>query len=88
VVARPSPWPHHPMVWAPRAPSDIALSPINSLHRENPKGPNSIHEKYCKPPPSSTLVWEGPEALPGTLSERVIITVGLLHRHACLWSDA
>jgi hypothetical protein len=40
VVARSSPWPHRPMVWAPWAPSDIALPPINSLHRENPKGPN------------------------------------------------
>jgi hypothetical protein len=42
VVARPGPWPHHPMVWAPRAPTDLALLPINSLHQENPKGPN-IH---------------------------------------------
>jgi hypothetical protein len=48
----------------------------------------SIHEKYCKPPPSSTLVREGPEALPGTLPERGIITGGLLHHHACLRSDA
>jgi hypothetical protein len=38
VVARLSPWLHHPMVWAPRAPCDIALLPITSLHRENPKG--------------------------------------------------
>jgi hypothetical protein len=79
VVAWPSPWPCHPMVWAPWAPSDIALPPINSLHRENPKGRASIHEKYCKPPPSSTLVREGPEALPGTLPERGIITGGLLY---------
>jgi hypothetical protein len=42
VVARPSPWPCHPMVWAPRAPTDITLLPINSLHRENPKCP-SLH---------------------------------------------
>jgi hypothetical protein len=42
VVARPSPWPRHPMVWAPRAPTDLALPPINSLHRENPKAP-SLH---------------------------------------------
>jgi hypothetical protein len=88
VVARSSPWPCHPMVWAPRAPSDIALSPINSLHRENAKARTSIHEKYCKPPPSSTLVRESPEALPGTLPERGIITGGLLHHHACLRSDA
>jgi hypothetical protein len=62
-VARPHPWPHQALVWAPQAPSDIALLPINSLHRENPK-----------PPPLSTLVWQGLEALPGTLPERGIIT--------------
>jgi hypothetical protein len=33
------PWPRWPMVWAPGPPSDIALPHINSLHRENPKGP-------------------------------------------------
>jgi hypothetical protein len=44
VVARPNPWSHHPMVWAPRVPSDIALPPINSLRRENPKGLN-IHPR-------------------------------------------
>jgi hypothetical protein len=88
VVARPSPWPLHPMVWAPRATTDLALPPINSLHQENPKARAFIHEKYCKPPSSSTLVRKGPEALPSTLSERGIITGGLLHRHACFRSDA
>jgi hypothetical protein len=39
-------------------------------------------------PPSSTLVWEGPEALPGTLLEKGIITRGLLHHDACLQNDA
>jgi hypothetical protein len=82
VVARPGPWPHHPMAWAPRAPTDLAILPINSLHQENPKAQASIHEKYCKPLPSSTLVREGPEALPSTLPERGIFTGGLLHRHA------
>jgi hypothetical protein len=38
-VARVTPSPHHQVVWAPGPPSDIALPPINSLHRENPKGP-------------------------------------------------
>jgi hypothetical protein len=37
-VARATPWPRHKVVWAPGPPSDIALSPINSLLRENPKG--------------------------------------------------
>jgi hypothetical protein len=61
--------PHHRVAWlgvGPRqalVPSNIALPPINSLHRENPK-----------PPPLSTLVWQGLKALPGTLPERGIIT--------------
>jgi hypothetical protein len=34
-------------------------------------GTQSIfHETYCKPPLSMMQDWEGPEALPGTLSER------------------
>jgi hypothetical protein len=32
------------MVWAPQAPTDLTLLPINSLHRENPKGP-SLHPR-------------------------------------------
>jgi hypothetical protein len=36
-VVRATPWLH---MWAPRPPSDSSLSPINSLHQENPKGPN------------------------------------------------
>jgi hypothetical protein len=48
----------------------------------------SIFQKiYCKPLPSSTRDREGLEALPGTLPERGITTGGLLHHHACLWSD-
>jgi hypothetical protein len=43
-VARAHPWPRHRMVWAPRAPNKLALLPINSLHRENPKGP-SLHPR-------------------------------------------
>jgi hypothetical protein len=41
-VARATPWPCHQVVWAPGPPSDIALLPINSLHRENPKGRNTF----------------------------------------------
>jgi hypothetical protein len=41
-VARATPWPCHQVVWAPGSPSDIALPPINSLRRENPKGPNTF----------------------------------------------
>jgi hypothetical protein len=44
-VVRPTPWPRRPVVWALQAPSDIASLPINSLHRENPKGPNIYPRK-------------------------------------------
>jgi hypothetical protein len=44
-VARPTPWPRQALVWAPQAPSDITLPPINSLHRENPKGLNIYPQK-------------------------------------------
>jgi hypothetical protein len=37
-VARPSPWPRHHMVRPGGPPPDVALSPINSPRRENPKG--------------------------------------------------
>jgi hypothetical protein len=87
-VARPTPWPRRARVWAPRLPSDIALPPINSLHHKNPIPETSFHDTYCKPPRLSTRDREGPEALPGTLPERGIITGGLLHHHASLQSDA
>jgi hypothetical protein len=38
VVVRVPPWPRHRVVWAPRAPSNIAIPPINPLCRENFKG--------------------------------------------------
>jgi hypothetical protein len=41
-VARATPWPCHQVVWAHGPPSDIALPPINSLHRENPKRENTF----------------------------------------------
>jgi hypothetical protein len=44
-VAWATPWPRHQVVWAPRPPSDIALLPINSLRRENPKGKNIYPQK-------------------------------------------
>jgi hypothetical protein len=86
-VTRATPWPRHQVVWTPGPPPDIALPPINSLWWENPKGTDIFHETYCKPPPSSRDR-EGPEALPDTLSEKGIITGGLLHHHASLRSDA
>jgi hypothetical protein len=87
-VARATPWPRHQVVWAPGPHPDIALPPINFLHWENPKGQTLFHETYCKPPPSSSRDREGPEALPGTLPERGMITGGLLHHHTSLRIDA
>jgi hypothetical protein len=80
-TAWPSPW------LRPLCVSDAAPSPIKTPQREKPKYPIRIPERYRDPPPSSTQDWEGPEALLGTLPVRGIATGGLLHRHACLWSD-
>jgi hypothetical protein len=74
-------------VWPPRSTSDDAPSPIKTPRREKPKHPTTFPETYRDPPPSSIRDGEGPEALPGTLSERRIATGGLLHRHACLQRD-
>jgi hypothetical protein len=38
-VARPSPWPHHQVVWPPGPPPDAALPPIYFPRRENLRGP-------------------------------------------------
>ena len=65
------------VVRSPRASTDIAPSPINCLSRENPKHPSLHPRKVPETPPSSTLAWEGSEALSGTMPERGIITGGL-----------
>jgi hypothetical protein len=57
------------------------------LGEENLNTRSIFHKTYCKPPLSLTRDREGPEALPGTLSERGITIGGLLHHHACLWGD-
>jgi hypothetical protein len=41
-VAQATPWPRHQVVWPPGPPPDIALLPIYSLYRENPKGSNTF----------------------------------------------
>jgi hypothetical protein len=86
-AARPRPWPHPLCVWPPRSTSDAAPLPIKTPRREKPKDPINFPEIHRDPPSSSTRDREGPEALPGTLSERGITTRGLLHRHACLRRD-
>ena len=45
VVVRSHPWSRHRVVWPPRAPTDLALSPINCLPRENPKTKSHIPRK-------------------------------------------
>jgi hypothetical protein len=86
-VAQPTPGPRHQVVWRPGPPPDAALPPIYSPRRETLSTRSIFQKTYCKPPPSSTRDWEGPEALPGTLPERGITTGVLLHHHACLRSD-
>ena len=68
------PWPRGHRVWPPWAPTDVALPPIYSFPRENPKHLSPHPRKVLQPPSSSTIVREGSEALPGTLPERGIIT--------------
>jgi hypothetical protein len=82
-----APWLRHGMVWAPSPPPDASLPPIYSPRWENLKARSLFHETYCKPSLSSTRDREGPEALPGTLSERGITAGGLLHHHGRLRSD-
>jgi hypothetical protein len=60
---------------------------FNPLDRKTLKAWTLSRKHTCKSPPSSMRDREGPEALPGTLSERGITTGGLLHHHACLRSD-
>jgi hypothetical protein len=86
-VAWPTLGPRHQVVWTPGPPPDIAISPIYSPRRENPKARSIFQKTYCKPLASSMQDQEGPEALPGTLPERGITTGGLLHHHAYLRSD-
>jgi hypothetical protein len=86
-VARPAPGPCPLVVRPPGPPPDAALPPIYSSRWEKPKHPINFPERHCDPPSSSTQDWEGPEALPGTLSERGIATGGLLHHRACLGRD-
>jgi hypothetical protein len=75
------------VVRAPWPTSGAAPLPIKIPQWEKPKHPITFPETHRNPPPSSTRDREGPEALPGTLSERGIATGGLLHRHACLRRD-
>jgi hypothetical protein len=86
-VARPTPGPRHQVVWPPGPPPDATVLPIYYPRRGKPKTRSIFHKTYCKSPLSSTRDQEGPEALPGSLPERGITTGGLLHHHACLWSD-
>jgi hypothetical protein len=48
MVARARARPRHQGVWLPGPPPAIALLPIYSLHRENPKGPNSFLENILQ----------------------------------------
>jgi hypothetical protein len=86
-VVQATPWSHHQVVWTPGPPLDIALPPINSLQRENPKGRTLFPQNILQAADVVIPRSEGPEALPDTLPERGIITGGLFHHHASLRSD-
>jgi hypothetical protein len=90
--------PYHMVVRAPLGHAtrgcDRLVHPLTSplclyilLDEKTLRARTLFQKTYCKPPPSLTRDREGPEALPGTLPERGITTGGLLHHHACLWSD-
>jgi hypothetical protein len=64
VVARATPRPRHQGMWPPDLPPDIALPPIYSPRRENPRARTLFQITYCKPPPSSTRDREGPKLFP------------------------
>jgi hypothetical protein len=87
-VARATPWPRHQVVWAPGPPLTSPFLLYIPFIGKTLKDQSLFHETYCKPSPSSSRDQEGPEALPGTLPERGIITGGLLHHHDSLRSDA
>ena len=72
IVRRGTPLAIHHVMWAPQAPTDIALPPIYSVPWENPKYPKiSIAAIIVKPSLG------GSKALPDNLPERGIITGGL-----------
>jgi hypothetical protein len=75
------------VVWPPWSTSDDAPSPIKTPRREKHKYPITFPEHIAIRRRRQPKDWEGPQALPGTLSEREITTGGLLHRHACLRHD-
>jgi hypothetical protein len=47
-MARATPWPRWVMMWAPGPPPDIALPPIYSPRRENPKHPINFLENILQ----------------------------------------
>jgi hypothetical protein len=71
----------------PRATPDDAPLPIKTSQREKPMDRITFLEHIVICRRRRPKDREGPEALPGTLSERGIATGGLFHCHACLRSD-
>ena len=63
--------------WPPPEASRVALSPINSIRRGNPRGIYHISRKHPRLAPSPILIREGSKVLPGTLPEGEIVTGGI-----------
>jgi hypothetical protein len=85
--AQPGAGPHPLWVRPPWSTSNAAPLPIKTPGQEKPKYLINFLETHCNLPPSSTRDQEGPEALPGTLSERGITIGVLLYRNDCLRCD-
>jgi hypothetical protein len=54
-VARATLWPRHQVVWAPGPSPDIALPPIYSIRRENPKEKNTFPQNILQAADTSIL---------------------------------
>jgi hypothetical protein len=79
--ARPSPWPHRPVVRLPGRTSDAALSPIKSPRWEKPKGRISFSWNILQAA-AVAVVRSG-----GSRSSSRHPAGGLLHHHGRLRSD-
>jgi hypothetical protein len=82
-----TPWPCRGMVWAPGPPPDIALLPIYSPRRENPKDPINFPENILQAAAVVDARSGGSKSSSRHPAGEGITTGGLLHHHVCLRSD-
>jgi hypothetical protein len=87
MVARPSPWPRHPMVRPGGPPPDVALSPIKSPRREKPKGRIAFPQNILQATAIVETRLGGSRSPSRHPAEREIPAGGLLHHDGRLHSD-